>query len=483
MTLPLLLAFMVTGSSPARLPIALHPANPHYFSFRGKPTVLITSGEHYGAVLNLDFDYRRYLDSLKKDGLNLTRTFSGVYREIIGNFNIKNNTLAPKTERYIGPWPRTNVPGARDGLAKFELTKFDEAYFKRLKDFIGQAGRRGIVVELVLFCPFYEDSMWNVDPMNVKNNVNGIGNIPRTDVYTLKYPDLVAVHDALVRSIIRELRDFDNLYYEICNEPYFGGVTLDWQHHVADTIVDAEKVFPAKHLIAQNIANGSAKVTNPHAAVSIFNFHYAAPPDAVRENWALNKPIAFDETGFKGSEDKTYRAQAWHFLLAGGAVFDNLDYSFTPAHPDGTALAAPPTPGGGSQALRSQLSILKRFIESFEFLRMAPGDGGTVRELTPGTQSRCLAERGMAYAIYFQGGPRAAGVLDLPSARYQMEWINTHTGQVVTSKRFSHKGGGLPFQSPDFEEDIALRLVDAKYPRDYESREEPPPPPCSIRNK
>jgi hypothetical protein len=30
-------------------PIRLHPANPHYFLFRGKAVALITSGEHYGA--------------------------------------------------------------------------------------------------------------------------------------------------------------------------------------------------------------------------------------------------------------------------------------------------------------------------------------------------------------------------------------------------------------------------------------------------
>ncbi len=40
-------------------PIALHPDNPHYFIWRGEPTLLITSGEHYGALLNLDFDYVR----------------------------------------------------------------------------------------------------------------------------------------------------------------------------------------------------------------------------------------------------------------------------------------------------------------------------------------------------------------------------------------------------------------------------------------
>lgn len=48
--------------------MALHPDNQRYFLFRGEPTVLVTSGEHYGAVLNRDFDYVRYLDALGRTG-------------------------------------------------------------------------------------------------------------------------------------------------------------------------------------------------------------------------------------------------------------------------------------------------------------------------------------------------------------------------------------------------------------------------------
>src|SRR2546428_5298909 len=91
--------------------IKLHPKNPHYFLFRGKPTVLITSGEHYGAVLNLDFDYVKYLDALAADGLNLTRTFTGAYVEPAGAFNIERNTLAPAPGRFICPWARSSTPG------------------------------------------------------------------------------------------------------------------------------------------------------------------------------------------------------------------------------------------------------------------------------------------------------------------------------------------------------------------------------------
>ena len=119
------------------------------------------------------------------------------------------------------------------------------------------AARSGVVVEFVLFCPLYEDSMWSVSPMNVRNNVNGIGDVARTDVLALKDARLTEVQDAMVRKIVTELRDFDNLYYEICNEPYFQGVTLAWQEHISKVIAGTEAGSAKKHLIAQNWANGS----------------------------------------------------------------------------------------------------------------------------------------------------------------------------------------------------------------------------------
>ena len=61
---------------PAAQPLSLHPENPHYFLFRQKPTIIVTSGEHYGAVLNLDFDFEKYLATLAADGLNGTRTWA-----------------------------------------------------------------------------------------------------------------------------------------------------------------------------------------------------------------------------------------------------------------------------------------------------------------------------------------------------------------------------------------------------------------------
>ena len=133
--LVLALALALAAASPAApgaqtaaaRPIALHPDNPHYFVWRGRPTILITSAEHYGAVINLDFDYRKYLDTLAADGMNYTRVFSGAYVEPQGAFKIERNTLAPGRGRFIAPWARSSETGYPNGGNKFDLSRWDDA--------------------------------------------------------------------------------------------------------------------------------------------------------------------------------------------------------------------------------------------------------------------------------------------------------------------------------------------------------------------
>src|ERR1700728_1309461 len=138
------------ASPPA--PIRLDPKNPHYFLYQGKTTALISSGEHYGAVMNLDVDYHRYLESIQKAGFNYTRLFGGSYVEVPRkSFGIQRNDLAPAPNRLLAPWARSATPGYAGGGNKFDLDQFDPAYFKRFHDFLAEAEQRGIVVEISLF--------------------------------------------------------------------------------------------------------------------------------------------------------------------------------------------------------------------------------------------------------------------------------------------------------------------------------------------
>jgi hypothetical protein len=458
-----LLFAIVPARAADNAPLKLHPDNPHYFLFRGKPAAIVTSGEHYGAVLNREFDYVKYLDELAAHGLNGTRTFSGAYCEPNGAFNIARNTLAPAEGKFFAPWARSNQSGYGGGGNKFDLTQWNDEYFRRLKDFVAQASRRGVIVEMNLFCPFYEEPQWKLSPMNAANNVNGTGNVARTDVYTLdKNGGLLAVQEAMTRKIATELNAFDNLYYEICNEPYFGGVTIPWQHHIAEVIVEAEKNLPNKHLISQNIANGSAKIDKPHPAVSIFNFHYASPPSAVAENFGLNKVIGDNETGFKGTADTHYRMEAWEFILAGGGLYNNLDYSFTIGHEDGTFEYPASQPGGGNRGFRSQMKTLAEFLAGFDFIHMKP-DRSAVQDGVPEkTHVQALVEPGKQYAIYLFGAGEAKLKLTLPAGKYKARMVDPKSGkaQELADIESTEQPVILPAVKLDPDRAISLRRIE-----------------------
>lgn len=459
-------------------PLNLHPENPHYFLFRGKPAVLIGSTEHYGAVMNLDFDYIRYFNELSVSDLNVTRTFSGVYVEPPGAFNIEKNTLAPAPGKYICPWKRSDIPGYALEGNKFDLTKWDENYFRRLKDFITEAGKRNIVVELDLFSNFYDTLKWELSPLYIGNNINNIGNTKNyKEILALRHPEILTVQENMVRKIVSELRDFDNLYYEVCNEPYFGDtIALNaWEKRMTDVIVDAEINFKNKHLISQNIANHYKFIVSPHPGVSIYNFHYAKPPVAVAYNYHLNKPIGDNETGFNGIADAAYRTEAWDFMLAGGALFNHLDYSFTTENEDGSHIIKKGQPGGGGKILRNQLHILHDFLDSIDYIHMAP-DTGFIRILKPdGSTVQTLSKKDDTYVCYFKNfrikkdtdsEQKVSTVTeieaDLPRGTYKLFWLDTKNGKIDISQLNKIQEGRVRISTPAYMQDIALKIVELK---------------------
>jgi hypothetical protein len=446
--------------------LKLHPVNPHYFLHKEKPEILIGSTEHYGAVMNLDFDYVKYLDELKYWGLNITRTFSGVYVEPQGAFGILKNTLAPAYGRYICPWARSNEPGYANGGNKFDLAKWDKAYFTRLKDFLSEANKRDIIVELDLFSNFYDTLQWKMSPLYIGNNINNIGNTDNPkEILSLHHSELLGIQEKMVRKIVHELKDFDNLYYEVCNEPYFGDTLalVEWEKHMTGIVVDAEREFNQKHLISNNIANNFRYIPNNREGVSVYNFHYARPPVTVKMNYHLNKPVGDNETGFDGIDDSRYRIEAWNFILAGGALFNNLDYSFTTENEDGSFVIKAGEPGGGGKMLRNQLKILGEFMHTLDFISMEPVKEESIKiSSEAGTDVQALGKNNEVYAIYLSrkdtSMKKSTLEIKLASGSYRLKWLDTKTGDESNEDLNDQKEGWAVITSPAFSEDIALRI-------------------------
>ena len=483
----LLVGFMLMvglGSAHAD-PIKLHPANPHYYLFNGQPTILITSAEHYGGVINKDFDYVTYFDALKSYGLNYTRIYAGAMFEPIGKF-IEGNPLGPKPQSLILPWAQTDVPGYLHGGNKFDLDQWNPAYFERLKDFIAKAGERGIVVEICFFNAQYSDT-WPISPLYYENNIQGEGNCPYQDAQTLKHPDVVRRESDYVRKITQEVNAYDNVILEICDEaPDIGHppTPLDeagaWVSHLADVVVEAEKPLPKKHLLAVQVEgpvggpldlSGTSKV---NVIVNQYVWQAGFQMGGMRGlelEYAHKKPIELNETDwyplwYRGDAVADSRVEAWEFVVGGGGSFNHLNGRFTAADPAGK------TPDNAR--ILSALKHLRDFMYSFDFLKMSPDKTFVLDGIPAGVYCRGISELGKQYALYHhhskykENGTSSYMVtpgsytenleLVLPSGTYKADWVDPASGNLLGTETFTHHGGNRIFATPKHAVDIALRI-------------------------
>jgi len=423
--------------------------NPRYLEYQGEPVLLISSAEHYGAVLNLDFDYQTYLQTLGEEGFNYTRIFTGTYFEPVQNiFGIRKNTLAPVPDRFLAPWVK------EDG--KYDLERFNPEYFIRLKDFLQEAEKQGIVVEVTLFTSIYAEGAWVLSPFHAGNNSNGVGDLDFRLVNTLHNGGLKKIQERYIREMVQELNDFDNFFFEIQNEPWAdngclagfanegddqvfarpwqkrvevaNGLAMDWQEWVAGIIHEEETRLSKKHLIAQNICNFKHQLEELPAGVSIINFHYALP-EAVQSNLDLDGVIGLDETGFMPHEDALFLDQAWRFILSGGGLYNNLDYSFTTDSEQGNWAIPESNPGWGGPGFRKKLSLLVETMNSIPFHEME--FSGTILDSGDGKLRQYgLQKEGEVYLLFVEHLQDVALIPQLPPSEYEVHYMHVDTGET-----------------------------------------------------
>ncbi|REG92822.1 hypothetical protein [Algoriphagus antarcticus] len=461
-------------------PIKLLFENPHYFEYNSKPTALITSAEHYGAVLNADFNFEKYLNTLHEEGMNYTRIFMASYFEIPSkSFSIKHNTLAPEANKVIVPW----LTKTENGEVKYDWNTYNPVYFERLNDFMSLAQELDIIVEVTLFSSIYNDDHWEMNPQNPCNRVDGSGTLDRKLVHTTENGELFTLQKSYVTKLVNALNAFDNFFFEIQNEPWSDrGTTvlniantytldgpnwqvkvdvadeksLEWQEAIAETIATTEAKLPKKHLIAQNYSNFKAPIASVSKHISILNFHYNWPESATW-NYHWDKVIGFDESGFAGSADMVYRRQAWVFMLSGGGLFNSLDYSFFPGKEDGTGQNE--APGGGSIALRQELKILSETLHTIDLRKAHPAESDIIG--APGMIAYALSDGNEGWLAYLIEAGAATTQLIVKTSRestYNVASINTLTGETNNLGTFSASNQRLSIPVSLINGEIALKI-------------------------
>lgn len=172
----------------------------------------------------------------------------------------------------LAPWPRTGPGQANDGLARFDLSQWDERFWRRLREYLSDCQRRGIVVLLQIWDePFLEhgSERWHFHPFNPGNHINHIEGLPVTEGHEKNFavgvedqfydpdnPDLMRFQDALVARLLDETAGrYDNVIYEIGNE-----MCMDsrhpherrWQRHWIDLFRRYQREHNVKLLLSND---------------------------------------------------------------------------------------------------------------------------------------------------------------------------------------------------------------------------------------
>jgi Family of unknown function (DUF6298) len=392
--------------------------NPRYFTDASGRAVYLT-GSHVWWSLQGDrtwkvdcqhgraapFRYRDYLDRLAAYGHNFIR----LWRIELTRWHEcgEDVSVAPQ------PWLRSGPGSALDGLPKFDLTRLDPAYFKRLRARVAAADRRGLYVSVMLFEGWsaqFEHRPWRAHghPFFRDNNVNGIdpdlnGDGTLAEAYTLRVPRVRRIQEAYVRKVVDTVGRYDHVLYEIANES--GAFSIPWQYRMIDYVKRYERSrrFRA-HPVGMSYVHGDSGVALERSRadwIAPADYRYPSDPPA-----AGARKVTFADTDHL-SGTRPDASFPWRTFMRGYYPIQMDEFTADPR----------------AEAIRRALGATRRYARRIDLVRMAPrGDLCST--------GFCLVRPGREYLVYQPaGGSFSVSLSPAVGRRFAVEWARPGSGR------------------------------------------------------
>ena len=128
-------------------PLRVDTKNPRYFTDNSGRIIYLTGSHTWENLQDMlirgdkPFDYASYLQMMESNGHNFIRLWMFEQPQM-ASWTADTVVFDPL------PFARTGQGLARDGKPKFDLTKYDPAYFSRLRQRVIEAGRKNIYVSV-----------------------------------------------------------------------------------------------------------------------------------------------------------------------------------------------------------------------------------------------------------------------------------------------------------------------------------------------
>lgn len=420
------------------------------FMYNGQPIILL-GWDTQELASNPAVDYTAKLDGLKANGINKVRLW--IYSYWNPNF--------------IHPWVYIN--------GMFDLERFNEAYWTRLKSFLAAARARSIIVELSIFSPNAIDQPedWSSTQarlaFNQNYNLNGAFAANSAGHFNPEFhtlggkamtrsgKTLQMIQQALVDKTLAETSSFDNVYYEVSNE--FPG---------ANTTVD--QTYPWALYWARYIKQRTARLVGVHAhqwfgmhniglsyfmsepSIDILTFHAGnnavsdKQPTLLSDLWHpaqnKNKILQTNEGmdpyiyGLNGSTN-----HALSYLMSGA--------SFALYEDDATRVGSAISLQGSQR-----LKVLQGVVTAYDFPSLSPVDANGVEfdglvVAGPAPSWQVLARPGSRYAIYFTGPQSSTRArIKVASGSFTCAWIDPRSGASVLKSPCTSSAGFVDTPAP-----------------------------------
>jgi hypothetical protein len=470
------------GVVPIREPLK-QSRNPNYFEdASGSPLILCGSQTWNtlqdwgtdGSVRALDFD--AFVNFLKAHGHNFTL----LWCTELPKFRNLPSTESSPPDFTVSPFPWMRVgPGlATDGKLKFDLAKFDVAYFDRLRARVQALSNAGIYVGVYLFSgEFLLRFRCSTDgyPFTGPNNINGVDDGYRggsvesavASVTMTATNQITAFQDAYVKKAVETLNDLRNVLWIVSEEA--PPKSTWWNDHLISLIRTYEAKMKFQHPIGYAaldsapdsiIYNSDADWVAPAARVSPVKSCGTGQP-ACKVNINDSDHSYF---GMWNETPQVNRNYAWKNFMTGNQVLF-MDPYLVYYPRENRNLCPDPVNGIGSKPdprwenFRNNLGYLVRYSRKLNLARVAPSS-------TLCSTGYCLAQTSAAGAEYLAYAPSGGSfTMDLSamsnSRKLKAEWFNPATEQTIAEKAINAGSSSHSFTVP-FTGDAVLYLVDVE---------------------
>jgi hypothetical protein len=445
--------------------------NSNYFMDAGGKAILLTGSHTWANFQEIGekgqpvFNWDGYLEMMQKNHHNFMRLW--VWEQCWG-------AAWTNEEIYIEPMPyeRSGEVNARDGKARFDLNRWNQVYFDRLRSRIIDAGNHGIYVSIMLFQGFSLNKGITVKsdpylghPFNKSNNVNQ-ANFPysksdedtKPTLHSLKSSAIVKFQEAYVQKVIKTVNDLDNVLYEVINE----GGGINWQRHMAEYIKKTEKSLANQHpvgitnsvipvMLNDELFRSNADWISPANEPTDWQF----PGTVLIDNYMDNPPdnqsdkVVILDTDHLWGIGGNY-SWAWKAFCRGlNPIFmdpwqpiagkENKDNGTETYATGGIRVGGADYPDW--ELLRKNMGIIHDLSIRIDLINMKPMDGLSSTQY-------CLASPGKEYVVYFPSGGNATLNLSASKANYEVSWYIPVLDKWITGTESLTGGSFVKLSAP-----------------------------------